>query len=537
MTVSKKFKQHFPDAVAISAIIMALLIALRAPWQFVDYIFSVVFHGVMISAFLIPSLAFFYAILSPFKKAVDEVAADPEAPSPPLLIKVSFVGRNLGVLISSLFSIYCFAIFAAALSQNIFLAITSIAALTTAFKIQSSRENLPVRIIIAAATGCVIFSIAFLISCKALPSFIALAAIAIVSTSAAFKKIINLRRSGSPWKIIHDNRLLFAAAGILAIFLHISWAQAYFLKNVPELISANSSPGAGSDMVFSPDENSFVLLDKSNDSMLLLDSYTLLEKTSLQIEGYPRDIEYDVEKNIYYIAVHYSATGSIYAVTDNPAGILKKGFAAKGSCSQVNAIAIDYQNDRVLVGCDDTGEVYAVRRDTLEITGKPVAGPSPAGFGLVRIIVLPGGKEAVTTGCLLGPYMNIINLEKWKTTRSKYTGYLSWEMIRDDKRGLLYISLPLRSSVAVVDEKTLKTMRLLPAGLGARALALDEAGNRLFIGNQIASTTDVYDLETWKKTNTFYSPRPRYMLYMQKDNTLITAGSSGVFKQSAAFSH
>jgi hypothetical protein len=80
----------------------------------------------------------------------------------------------------------------------------------------------------------------------------------------------------------------------------------------------------------------------------------------------------------------------------------------------------------------------------------------------------------------------------------------------DDRRGVLYVSLWARSSVAVIDLKTKKVIALWPTQEHPNEMVLTKSGRHLFVANANRNTVTVIDTSKGKTLETLYasfSPR------------------------------
>jgi len=522
-----------PAFAGVLFVYISLLLA-RAPWVPIDFIFDPALHLYIAGVPLLIALFAFYNAFSVLRlggKIVQPGGGDAAGAAVAWIFNSTDAVKRLLI---GIFSLYCLTLLVAALSLNpalgIYLwAVAEIAGETMRWL--SGRKLhflIGVEMVAAGSTAAAALGIRFIagVPLSAYP----LAAFALfVIIACFFPALFPTMRMSTIWKNTVDNKFSCIAVSMLLFVMYYTYVPSLNKARPAPPIESRISVGGGAGIAPTSDGRFIVYLNKKHKSVDLIDRETLEIVRSVGVRAYPRQIAYDREKKLFYVAVHGKRYRQLEIISESP-------FASAGGvslpsryCSQANAVNVDYGRNKILVGCDDSGRLYLIDRDTLAAPREPME-KGPKGKGMVRIEIDEKTDRAFTFGCFLGPFINEIDLVKGRLSRSKLTGYLVWETVFDARSGRLFLGVPFRSIVAVVSEKTLRVERVIRSGFGARALAIDRKGNRLFIGSQIASVVDVYDLDSLKLKRRFYLPFPRYFYYDEREGALYVAGTAGLYK-------
>jgi len=526
---------------AVAMLAYSALFLAKIGWPLFDYTFTVVFHAFVFSLplFLIVLLLHgLFAILRLFGKVIP-----PESDSPARAVVDWFfrVTDTTSRFLSFLFTVYCYSLLiaGAALEPAIALA-TALGLAAGAFVnrlLSASGIHGKASTAAAAIIAALLFVPGAYLAAGTMPPAAAVAALAMLMALAAWRKRFLLSFERQPvWQWIVNNRAALAFSGLAMAAIYVLWVPVLNSGGGPEIVASNEDIGAGSDMVFTHDGNHIIYMDKSNSKAHLIDRNTLETTASIALRGSPRDVVPDPgpDRDTYYAVMHDIMHGQLAVITGTESGskfrIKTSVTIPPGECTQINAVNVAPEHGLILIGCDSSGEMHYVKRETLEAPDDRIKNPKPSGKGIVRIAVDEPRDRAITFGCLMGPFLNVIDLDKWKLKRAIFTGYLVWEYVLDREENRFLVSVPLRSLVVIISEGALEFEGVIRAGFGARALAIDTGNRRLFVGNQVASTIEVFDLDTSKKIHKYYLPYPRYFLYDENAGMLYAATSRGLYK-------
>ncbi len=501
------------------------LVVLSAPWPFVDYIFAFVFNGIFGSVILFVVLLFAVIILSVLMK----------------LGGVSSIGlwarRQWHTAISGLdilFILYCLAGFTVALCLDLRLSacvlVFASISIVASEKMTIVNKGVVANIIVSYVSPTLLFAVVLLLITGILVSLTTLVLFVTLLIAIRIYPLLNFKFGEKTlWRNIARNKFAYVFYGGAIIIMYFTWFPNINDGRGDLKISANSAIGGGAGIEFMSDGRHIVYLNKSNTSVDLVDRKTLKRVKSLAMPGYPRQLAYDRAPGRFYIAIHSVTEKQLQIISESPFEVIDALDIPPERCTQLNAVAVDTRRNLIYAGCDDTGDLFVIDRTSLEVPAAPVP-PGPAGKGVVRIDIDNDHARMFVSGCLMGPFITELQPCCGLPIRYRFTGYLVWETIRDPDTRRLFQSVPLRSIVAVIDEKTLKVENVVRSGLGARALAVDPVKRRLFVGCQISGRVDVLDLDTLKLLDTFYLPFPRYFLYSTHEKALYVAGTTGLFR-------
>jgi DNA-binding beta-propeller fold protein YncE len=315
--------------------------------------------------------------------------------------------------------------------------------------------------------------------------------------------------------------------GLLMFVMYFTWIpNLNRTAGAPEYI-ANTRIGAGAGII-PVGGGRLVYLNKYKKALELFDGATLRVVGAAAMGGYPRQAVFDREKKLIYVVVFGISSQQLKIVSVSPFRKIRS-VSLPAYCYQAVSVNIDYKHNRILVGCDNDGNIFFVDRRN-PVTPKAPIWPGPSGKGIVRIEINERADRALAIGCLWGPFFNVIDLATGRISSTKFTGWLVWESAYDSATGRLFVTVPFRSIVPVVYEKTLGVERVIRSSFGARAIAVDTKNRRLFVGSQFASVIEIYDLDTFKLKKRFYLPFPRYFYYDETEHALYVAASGGLYK-------
>ncbi|HOX27526.1 MAG TPA: hypothetical protein PLQ76_00070 [bacterium] len=513
----------------------ALLVITRAAWGWVDYVFSVLFHlylagvGVTFALFI-----FYYAFFKPLS-AMGRLVPMDKSGRPRKKVQAIFnAAAKAKALINSLLSLYCLTILVAGLCLNpvfgLCIFVPIIAAAEAKIRTKSLRVNSLIKAEVVSLILAFISSAAIRLSTGVPAPNLTIALLFLYMTFGFFtdRLFFSFEKTGL-WSNVTYNKIPLLAAALLLFITYFSWIPNLNKTGRPPIITSKHRIGGGAGIEFTSDGKSLIYLNKSHSSVDLINRRTLEKEATVGVFGYPRQMARDAEKKLIYIAVYGTPYRQLEIISESPFAPAAGVSFPRDICAQANAVGIDYKRNRILAGCDDSGRLFFIDRAEPGNPKEPIR-DGPKGKGMVRIEIDEGSDRAFTFGCLLGPHINEIDLAKGRLARANLTGYLVWETLRDAPRKRIFLSVPFRSIVAVMSENDLKIKHVIKSGFGARALAIDQRGNRIFIGSQIASTVDIYDLKTLRRLSTFYLPFPRFFQYDEKERVLYAAGTKGIYK-------
>ncbi len=509
-----------------------ILLLAWAPWPFIDYIFSPLFH-IYISSIVL--FAVLYVINIVFRVLKRTGSLVPEEKIGPAVLWIFKSADAVESLLRGAFSLYCLSILVAALSLDpVFglCALVPIAISGTALKIMTDRGVRPAIKFFTILPVCITLFALGAESVAGIPAKgLTISFLLIFMCVAYFKRdMLPLFIRATAWRNIVENRKAALAAGLLIFPLYFSWIPGLNSTiEAPEITQSSKKLGGGAGIELANDGVHLAYLNKKKSSVDWIDRATLEKEGTLGVFGYPRQMAYDREKGLFYVVVYGAGYKQLVVIDDTVFRQVKAVSLPHNHCAQANAVAIDRERGRILVGCDDSGKLFFIDRETLSDVEAPTES-KPKGRGMVRIEIDEQADTAFTFGCFLGPFINEIDLEKGKLVRSKLTGYLIWESLRDDLGKRLFMSVPFRSIIAVISQNDLEVERVIRSGFGARALAVDRKGNRLFVGSQISSVVEIYDLETLELKSKFFLPFPRYFSYDDREGILYAAGTAGLYR-------
>ncbi|MFA6450043.1 MAG: hypothetical protein WCX65_11265 [bacterium] len=529
------FKNTAAAIVSWGAIIYLALIVCRAQWHFVDFLYPVLFNPFLAGIFITFYIAGFNAALSIiwFLLNITVGRIKLKTARAAMSAYTRFLGFNRHIL-AFILTVYGIASIAGFIAMDNILGPTALFSFALAGSAVKSLQKRNRIIPIQLAVAIVIFAapICFAGIVTKNPTFRQhFVFIPFVAAACFWRPLFPSFRWMSARQFIYVNRHAFIVFGLILAFLvmfgWVFWwpyagnAQAQFK------IKQNTSTGAVAAIAFAKDGKHLLALNKTAYSVQLIDRDSLNITSSISTKSYPRQMAIDKEKRLFYVVVHTIKKRQFRAFSESPFKLVKTIDFPAVECDQANSINIDYKRDQIIVGCDDRSALYFIDRQTLELIRRDPP-PSIKGF-TVRIEVDERNDKAFVFGCLNGPFINVVDLASGNTITSKFTGYMVWETVFDAENNRFFLSLPFRSMVAVVSEKSLQTVRTIPAGFGARTILIDKKNNRLFIGSQISNTVAVHDLRTFKRLAKFYIPGPRSLLYDDDEEALYVAGE-GVYK-------
>jgi hypothetical protein len=512
-----------------------ILLLCRPPWPVMDYIFSVLFHTCVEGAFLFAVLFAFYVASSIIIRLFGWIMPPGGAGrSGAALRKLNNFSDALGRLIFSIIALYGLLLIVAGLSQNaVFsLCVWAAAGLAgTAARRLLRRKQCRLAKIAAfsiVSAGAAALSVSLLTGVWA-TVYTAAAFTVYAAAACFFPSLFPTIRMTSLWKNVYDNKRPNLVVGLLMFVMYFTWIpNLNRTAGAPEYI-ANTRVGAGAGII-PVDGGRLVYLSKSRRTLNLFDGATLRVVGTAAMGGYPRQAVFDREKKLIYVVVFGIRSQQLKIVSLSPFRIIRNvSMPAKSLCHQAISVNVDYKHDRILVGCDFSGDIFFVDRRNPVMPKAPIW-PGPSGKGIVRIEINERADRALTIGCLLGPFFNVIDLATGRISGAKFTGWLVWESAYDSATGRLFVTVPFRSVVPVVDERTLNVEHVIRSSFGARAIAVDTKNRRLFVGSQIASIIEIYDLDTLKLKKRFYLPSPRYFYYDETEHALYVAASRGLYK-------
>lgn len=521
-------------------IYVALLLA-RAPWPAMDYIFTFLFHAYLAGVPLFILLLVVYAFLTRLRSAVGVFAKGEIGRAGGAFSTISRAAGAVRRLLDVIIILYCFSLLVAGVSMNAAFGLCAVTLLLAAGEVVkiSEKMNMSRHLRIgAAAAVCVVFTACMAAGTRLLtgiPVSASTAAIFAAWLAASYARpglfplfpLFPRITRATAWRNLSRNRYTFAAAGLLLIGMYYTWIpNLNRAPGAPEIISKKAI-GSGAGIEPASDGVNIFYLNKSRKSVDLVDRRTFDIKGMVGVDIYPRQMAYDREKGLLYVVDHSVRRDQMKVISTSPFRLLTTVSFPRRKCNQANAVAIDRARNRILVGCDDTGNLFFIDRTTLVLTNEAVV-PKPCGKGMVRIEIDSRRNRAFSFGCVFSPFINESDLAGRRRTATKFTGYLVWETARDPRTRRIFMSVPFRSIVAVLDEKSLDVTKVIRTGFGARALAIDRRNNRLFIGAQISGLVEVYDLKTYRRLKRFYLPFPRYFYYDENEGVLYSAGSTGI---------
>jgi DNA-binding beta-propeller fold protein YncE len=535
MSALSRFRRPAPALPVWALLIYVALLLVRAPWHAVDYVFAVVFHFYIL---LFPGFFCLFSIFLVFAAIEVFTGVLAQGNSTPLRrVHNRFVGikSTLAKLLKAILVLYCFSLLVAAVSENAAFGLCVVFFLALADLLSRKPAGAKTVARLASALMAAVACSAGLAVCVWILTRIPVSP-PLLAIFAAFILVVRFRPGlfpsispGTLWDNLSRNRISFVASALLIFSMYYLWIPNINRGNRVPSIGKTETIGSGAGIEFSSDGKHLFYLNKGKKSVDLIDKKTLRTESFVRVWEYPRQMAYDRERELLYVVDHGAPAKQLKVISTSPFRLSAAVTIPHDKCVQVNAVAVDYRRNRIMVGCDDSGRIFYVDRDSREVS-EAGGGRRPAGVGIVRIVIQENRGRALTFGCLFGPFIYEYDLAANKVRRVKYTGYLVWETVRDSAGGRIFLSVPFRSIVAVLDEKSLRITRVIRSGFGARALAIDKKYNRLFIGSQISGLVEVYDLSSLKCLKRFYLPFPRYFLYDDKEGILYVAGSFGLTK-------
>lgn len=154
-----------------------------------------------------------------------------------------------------------------------------------------------------------------------------------------------------------------------------------------------------------------------------------------------------------------------------------------------------------------------------------------------RVYIVSGGKDAGMTSC----FLNEVDPSTGKVERKLRFDADHVEAVVPEERGdRLFVNVPGRNEVAVVNKKSLKVIAHWPLA-GAKTnltMALDETGHRLFVGTRNPSELFVLNTDTGRTVATLDAPATSDGLFYDGAHRRIYVaggdGRLGVYRQDDA---
>ncbi|HOX28543.1 MAG TPA: hypothetical protein PLQ76_05240, partial [bacterium] len=395
-----RIKNFISTAALLSMAAFWVLLIARFPQPWFDRVFFFVFHLSFVGA----------AVLAVFALAL--VAVRISTPR----------GTAIAELISGVFAaistLACSGLLVAAISLDPVFGVCLLSSIAAAAGCKRAaaawKAHVTFRFYAAALPPLILFYVGVRYAAGAPPPASTIISFVIIMIAGAvFPGIIPSFNKSSLWENLVAARGAMLAAGAATALCYYSWAPALNNAGGKRLHVQSARIGGGTAMTFAPDGKHIVYLNKKKLELNLVNTITLRIEKTIPFPGGPRDIDYDPATGRYY-AIRYSSPKRQLEVIDTDAFKTVTAVNLPETwCSLANAVAVDSERSRALVGCDDTGQVFFVDLKHLE---KPAvrARPKLSGKGLVRIEIDKKNASALTVGCLLGPYLNEIDLKTAK---------------------------------------------------------------------------------------------------------------------------
>ncbi len=528
---SEKKRFEVKSVVAEGAAWLALLytcgIILRVEWKFIDYLYPVLFNPFFIGF----NILYFLVVLSFIMTAICWVSCKVRKIQAPDARANWFfrATRALKSVIAFMLTCYGLTFFAAVVCIDRVLGPAALLSFLIAGMITRKIKEKGAHVLIRLFVAIAIFTVS--ITCTGIltgnPQFYQYYTyLPLVIAACFWAPLFPTLKCSSVRQLLFDNRYSLVTFGVILFFIvmfgRVLWWQGAVKMQRQYRITQNADAGVLAAISLTDDRHNLFVLNKSAYSVQLIEKDTLKTGASIPVIGYPRQMAADDSNELVYVVVHSVGNKQFMVFSENPLKLEKTIDFPSDECDQANSINIDYERNRIIVGCDDRNVLYHIDRGRLELV------PSQKKYTIkgftVRIEVDDRTDEAYVFGCFNGPYINVVDLVSGRTKESKYTGYMVWETLFDAAGQIFFASIPFRSMVAVIDENSLETIRRIPAGFGARAIALDTKNNLLYIGSQLSNTVAVHDLKSLEYITKFYVPGPRSILYDDEEKALYIAG-------------
>jgi hypothetical protein len=209
-----------------------------------------------------------------------------------------------------------------------------------------------------------------------------------------------------------------------------------------------------------------------------------------------------------------------------PYEIVRPRASRAGSLVLLSKAEIAYVAKDVVNPCNDLRSVVLPRFPRLRGAESCWLGVS----GLEQMAPLGGDKDLAWMIGNVGDCMSLVDLTDGTVVRTVKKGWLAWDACAAIRKKLLFISRSFWRRVDIRDLESgalIDTVRLAGA---TRALAVDEAANRLYVGYIIRPFISVIDLTTRREIARLSTKacKTRRLIFDAKRRKLLAVGDDGV---------
>jgi DNA-binding beta-propeller fold protein YncE len=232
---------------------------------------------------------------------------------------------------------------------------------------------------------------------------------------------------------------------------------------------------------------------------------------------------YDVKSNRLYVAGEYTATVEVFDLTT---GAHQKSLAGFGKPQ--GFIVLPDQN-RLIVADSRVGAkiLDATTYEVLDtITLRPGTNTMGYDHATGHLFIQTGGSK----GGMKESFFTAIDLKTRKQLGElKFDTDLLKALAIEKNGPYLYTSVTGKNHIAVIDKKTFKIVNTFPITVAAQPspLALDEAGNRLFVITRAPYKLVVLNTQTGATVASFTAPERANDVQFDKTNRRIYAAGDG----------
>lgn len=194
-----------------------------------------------------------------------------------------------------------------------------------------------------------------------------------------------------------------------------------------------------------------------------------------------------------------------------------RAWRRSGDCNHAGAMTTSPDGKTLYVACEVSGHFLAYGPD---------GAPRKFGEALLPKAVAVSGARELFFGA--GPLDPMLYVEDLRTAAGRRIpgGVAVVSLLADDRRGLLFMARFLEGTVAVLDMASMAVVREIPVGLGPLDLRMDPQG-RLYVLNSLDGSIAIVAPETGEIVRMFAGFRSRAMTLDAATGRLFVGGTRG----------